>query len=348
MRAMWKGALSFGLVNVPVKLYAATEDHDVRFHQVHAADGGRIKMKRTCSVDGEPVEYKDLAKAYEAPDGRVVIMSEDDFAGLPVSGIRDIDIIEFVPIGQVDPMLFDRAYYLEPDGRSVKPYVLMREALKSTERVAIARIVLRSKQQLAALRVRGDVLVLQTMLWPDEVRRASFDVLDVEVDVRPQELQMAASLIDNLAADFDPDQYHDEYREALLQVIDAKLAGGEGVQDAVVTREESEDGSALVVDLMAALRESVERTRAARGEVPTEDRPAPPARVGRAAGKAPAKRSAAAAAKTAGAGKTATTRRTASTAEAAKSRASKPAAKRAPGTGSGTAAEKKPARRRSA
>ena len=347
MRAMWKGALSFGLVNVPVKLYAATEDHDVRFHQVHAADGGRIKMKRTCSVDGEPVEYKDLAKAYEAPDGRVVIMSEDDFAGLPVSGIRDIDIIEFVPVGQVDPMLFDRAYYLEPDGRSVKPYVLMREALKSTERVAIARIVLRSKQQLAALRVRGDVLVLQTMLWPDEVRRASFDVLDVEVDVRPQELQMAASLIDNLAADFDPAQYHDEYREALLQVIDAKLAGGEGVQDAVVTREESEDGSALVVDLMAALRESVERTRAARDEAPAQERPAPPSRAGGTTGKAPANE-ALRRPRPAARREDRTTRRTASTAEAAKTRASKAAAKRAPGAGSGTAAEKKPARRRSA
>ena len=346
MRAMWKGALSFGLVNVPVKLYAATEDHDVRFHQVHAADGGRIKMKRTCSIDGEPVEYKDLAKAYEAPDGRVVVMSEDDFAGLPVSGIRDIDIVEFVPVDQVDPMLFDRAYYLEPDGRSVKPYVLMREALKSTERIAIARIVLRSKQQLAALRVRDDVLVLQTMLWPDEVRRASFDVLDVEVDVRPQELQMAASLIENLAADFDPAQYHDEYREALLQVIDAKLAGGEGVQDAVVTREESEDGSALVVDLMAALRESVERTRAARDEAPAQERPAPPSRAAGTTRKPPATKRTAA--KPGAAAAKPAARRTTSTAEAAKSRAGKAAAKRAPGADSGTAAEKKPARRRSA
>jgi DNA end-binding protein Ku len=269
MRAMWKGALSFGLVNVPVKLFAATEDHDVRFHQVHAVDGGRVRMKRTCSVDGEALEYKDLAKAYEASDGRVVVMSDEDFAGLPVPGVRDIDILEFVPSEQVDPILFDKAYYLEPDGRAIKPYVLMREALASTDRIAIARVVLRSKQQLAALRVRGDVLVLQTMLWPDELRAADFDVLGTDVDVRPQELTMASSLIDSLSADFDPDQYHDEYRAALLAVIENKLTGGQGVQEPVTTGSGGDDGSALVVDLMAALQESVERTRAARAGAPT-------------------------------------------------------------------------------
>ncbi|MEZ5116612.1 MAG: Ku protein [Candidatus Nanopelagicales bacterium] len=261
MRAMWKGALSFGLVNVPVKLYSATEDHDVRFHQVHAADGGRIRMKRVCTVCGETVDYKDLAKAYEADDGRVVVMDDSDFADLPVPGRQDIEIVEFVPREQVDPLLFDRSYYLEPDGRSVKPYVLLREALQTTERTAIARVVLRSKQQLAALRVRDDVLVLQTMLWPDEVRQPDFGALEEDVEIRPQELQMAESLIDNLAADFDPSQFHDEYREALLAVIEGKLAGGEGVQTAVVV---DQPEGPVVVDLMAALQESVERTRAAR------------------------------------------------------------------------------------
>lgn len=263
MRSMWKGALSFGLVNVPVKLYAATEDHDVRFHQVHAADGGRIRMKRQCSVCGETVEYKDLAKAYEADDGRVVVMEDEDFANLPVPGTKEIEIVEFVPSDQVDPLLFDRSYYLEPDGRSVKPYVLMREALEQTDRTAITKVVLRNKQQLAALRVRGDVMVLQTMLWPDELRAADFDVLGTEVEVRPQELAMAASLIENLSAEFDPSQYADEYREALLAVIEDKLAGGRGVQDVVVAGDQDE-GAGLVVDLMAALRESVERTRAER------------------------------------------------------------------------------------
>ena len=263
MRAMWKGSVSFGLVNVPVKMYAATEDHDVRFHQVHAKDGGRIKMKRTCSLDGEPVEYAELAKAYETDTGQVVVMDESDFADLPVPGVREIDVLEFVPTDQVDPLLYDRAYYLEPDARAVKPYALLREALASTDRTAITKVVIRSKTQLAALRVRGDVLVLQTMLWPDEVRAAEFDVLDGEVDVRPQELAMAASLVENLSADFDPSQYRDEYREALLAVIERKLAGGAGVPAAATTGADG-GGDSLVVDLMAALRESVERTKAER------------------------------------------------------------------------------------
>ena len=263
MRAMWKGSVAFGLVNVPVKMYAATEDHDVRFHQVHAKDGGRIKMKRTCSLDGEPVEYAELSKAYETETGQVVVMDESDFADLPVPGVREIDVLEFVPNDQVDPLLYDRAYYLEPDARAVKPYALLREALASTDRTAITKVVIRSKTQLAALRVRGNVLVLQTMLWPDEVRAAEFDVLDGEVDVRPQELAMAASLVENLSADFDPTQYRDEYREALLAVIERKLAGGAGVPAAASTGTDG-GGDSLVVDLMAALRESVERTKAER------------------------------------------------------------------------------------
>ncbi len=271
MRAMWKGSVAFGLVNVPIKLYAATEDHDVRFHQVHAADGGRIKMQRTCSIDGEKVEYKDIAKAYETETGQVVVMEESDFDGLPVPGVREIEVLEFVPSEQVDPVLFDRSYYLEPESRAVKPYVLLREALLQTERTAIVRVVLRSKSQLAALRVRDGVLVLQTMLWPDEVRAADFDVLETDVDVKPQELAMAASLVDNLSMDFEPDKYHDDYREALLAVIESKLAGGQGI--APVAASDSDDADdGIVVDLMAALRESVERSKAERAA--GEERPA--------------------------------------------------------------------------
>lgn len=260
MRSMWKGSVAFGLVNVPVKLYAATEDHDVRFHQVHAADGGRVKMVRTCSVDGEPVAYSDLAQAYETTSGELVVMAESDFEHLPVPGKREIDVLEFVPSDQVDPVLFDRSYYLEPEARALKPYVLLREALRTTERIALVRVVLRQKSQLAALRVRDDVILLQTMLWPDEVRRPAFDVLEAEVDVRPQELTMASSLIDSLSGDFDPDVFHDDYREALLAVIDRKLAGGAGVP-AEVAEAGADSGDAIVVDLMAALRESVERNR---------------------------------------------------------------------------------------
>jgi DNA end-binding protein Ku len=260
MRAMWKGAVAFGLVNVPIKLYAATEDHDVKFHQVHAADGGRVKMQRTCSVDGQPVEYKELAKAYESDTGQVVIMEDADFEGLPVPGMREIEVVEFVPSDQVDPLLLDRSYYLEPEGRALKPYVLLREALTETDRTAIVRVVLRNKSQLGALRVRDDVLVLQTMLWPDEVRKAEFDVLDDDVEIRPQELAMASSLIDSLSADFDPGEFRDEYREALLGVIDRKLAGGMGISP-VLAADSGDGGDGIVLDLMAALRESVERNQ---------------------------------------------------------------------------------------
>ncbi|MBI1378380.1 MAG: Ku protein [Frankiales bacterium] len=288
MRAMWKGSVAFGLVNVPIKLYAATEDHDVRFHQVHAADGGRIKMVRTCSIDGQPVEYKDLAKGYETDSGQLVVMDEADFEGLPVPGVREIEVLEFVPSDQVDPLLFDRSYYLEPESKALKPYVLLREALEQTDRTAIVRVVLRNKSQLAALRVRGDVLVMQTMLWPDEVRAADFGVLEGDVEIREQELAMAASLVDSLASDFDPAQYKDDYREALLKVIEAKVAGGEGVT-APEPASDGDTGDGLVVDLMAALRESVERTKASRAEA-QESAPAKPAPRKRAASssKAPA------------------------------------------------------------
>jgi DNA end-binding protein Ku len=268
---MWKGSVAFGLVNVPIKLYAATEDHDVRFHQVHAADGGRVTMLRTCSVDGHPVDYKDVAKAYESPSGQVVVMEDKDFESLPVPGAKEIEVLEFVPQDQVDPVLFDRSYYLEPEPRALKPYVLLREALARTERMALVRVVLRHKTQLAALRVRGDVLVMQTMLWPDEVRSASFDVLHTEVDLRPQELSMASSLIDSLSSDFDPTAFHDEYREALLGVIDQKLAGGEATPAGVINAG-SGDGDGIVLDLMAALRESVQRNQA----TPSSTSPAKP------------------------------------------------------------------------
>jgi DNA end-binding protein Ku len=307
MRAMWKGAVAFGLVNVPIKLYAATEDHDVRFHQVHAADGGRVKMVRTCSVDGQPIEYKELAKAYESDTGQVVVMEDSDFEGLPVPGMREIEVVEFVPSDQVDPLLLDRSYYLEPEPRALKPYVLLREALTTTDRTAVVRVVLRNKTQLGALRVRDDVLVLQTMLWPDEVRKADFDVLTDTVEIRPQELSMASSLIDSLSTDFDPTEFRDEYREALLAVIDSKLAGGMGLTP-VAAVDAGDGGDGIVLDLMAALRESVERHQSTKPAAPVAEPAAKPRRsassstpktatqktVAKTAAKPPAKKAAAA------------------------------------------------------
>lgn len=255
MRAIWKGAISFGLVTVPVKAYTATEDHDVRFHQVHALDNGRVKYDRVCRECGNKLELSDIAKAYQVPNGPTIVLDEEDFASLPVSTSKEIDVVEFVPSAQVDPVRFDKSYLLEPDERSLKPYVLLRQTLADTDLTAIVKVSLRQKQQLGVLRVREDVLMLQTMLWPDEVRAPHFDILDKEVEVRPQELQMAASLVESLSGDFDPGQYHDEYREQLLALIDAKLGGGEGV----VAAPAQESGGGEVVDLLTALRESLAR-----------------------------------------------------------------------------------------
>ncbi len=261
MRSIWMGAVSFGLVSIAVKLYSATEEKDIRFHQVHATDGGRIRYKRTCSVCGEEVSYDDIAKGYDLGGGELVVLTDEDFVDLPLPTSHTIDVLEFVPAGQVDPILYNKAFYLEPDGAVTKPYVLLRDALTQTDRVAIVKVALRQREQLATLRVRENVLVLNTMLWPDEVRKPDFGFLDKDVEARPAELAMAGSLIASMAADFDPTQYSDNYRAALQEVIDAKVAGRE-----VVKPEEEEPAPTPAVDLMAALRASVDRARAARGE----------------------------------------------------------------------------------
>ena len=265
MRAIWKGAVSFGLVSIAVKLYSATEEKDIRFHQVHRTDGGRIKYKRTCSVDGEEVTYDDIAKGYDIGGGEMVILSDEDFADLPLTSSRSIDVLEFVPADQIDPIMFAKAYYLEPEGQAAKPYVLLRDALQDADRVAIVKVALRQREQLATLRVREDVLVLNTMLWPDEVRSVDFAFLDEDIETRPAELAMASSLIDSMAGSFKADEFTDNYREALQEVINAKIEGREVVQP-----EEAEEAPAAAVDLMAALKASVERAKKARGENPEE------------------------------------------------------------------------------
>jgi len=261
MRSIWKGAISFGLVTIPVKLYSATEQKDVTFHQVHREDGGRIRYKRVCTVDGEEVPYSDIAKGYELPTGEVVVLTDDDFADLPLTTSRSIDVLEFVPLEQVDPIYFAKSYYLEPEAAGTKPYVLLREALEASGRVALVKIALRQRESLATLRVRDGVFVLEMMLWPDEIREPEFGFLDEDVDVRPQELQMAQSLIETLSGDFVPEQYSDNYREALQALIEAKVAGKE-----VVAPAEPAADTGTVVDLMSALRASVEAARQGRGE----------------------------------------------------------------------------------
>lgn len=279
MRAIWKGALTFGLVNVPVKVYSATEDHDVPLHQVHNADGGRIRYQRICEIDGEVVPYGDIDRAYD--DGeRTVILTKEDFASLPAERSREIDVVQFVPSDQVDLLTLDKPYYLEPDSQSPKAYVLLRKTLEQTDRTAIVRFSLRQKTRLAALRVRGDVLVLQTLLWGDEVREAAFPSLDEPVKISAKELELSASLVESFSGDFDASEYSDEYQEELRTLIEAKLEKGDALDTSETfgERDEEESGGE-VIDLMAALRASVERSRAARdgkadaasAESPAED-----------------------------------------------------------------------------
>jgi DNA end-binding protein Ku len=255
VRSIWRGAVSFGLVSIGVKLYSATEDHDIRFHQVHQTDGGRVKYKRVCSVDGEEVEYNDIAKGFELPDGQLVVLTDEDFEQLPLGTTHEIEVLQFVDQAQIDPIHFEKTYYLEPDGVATRPYVLLRTALENAGQVAITKIAIRQRESLAALRVRDGVLVLHTMRWPDEIRRPDFGFLDEDVPVRPQELAMAESLISTMAGDFDPSAFSDDYREAMQALLEAKQSGGE-VQQAP---EAADAGGGAVVDLMSALRRSVER-----------------------------------------------------------------------------------------
>jgi DNA end-binding protein Ku len=259
MRAMWSGAVSFGLVSVPIKLYSATTNHDVRFHQVHGADGGRIRYKRTCTVCGEVVEYADIVKGYETEDGELITLDESDLDSLPQAAGHEIDVVEFVPADQIDPMLFDKAYYLEPEAKAAKPYALLREALKETDRMAVVRFALRQRESLALLRVRDKTIVLQTMLWADEIREPAFDILDQDVDLKPQELKMASSLVESMGADFDPADFHDEYRDAVLELIESKKEHGDARPAPVEEKKEDEGDS--MTDLLSALQASVEAAK---------------------------------------------------------------------------------------
>lgn len=260
MRAIWKGAVSFGLVSVPVRLYSATESHDLQFRQVRASDGSRIRYRRVAEADGEEVAYRDIAKGYETEDGRMVILTDDDLASLPSRSSKEISVEKFVPADEIDPILLDRAYYLEPDAAAVKPYALLREALRDSDRVAVVTVSVRTRLTTAVLRVRDDVIVMQTMLWPDEVREAAFPVLDNVPEPKKAETDMAAMLVDSMAGDFTPEDYEDDYKEAVDALVASKLSGGESVE-----APEQPDEGGEVVDLLAALQQSVERAKASRG-----------------------------------------------------------------------------------
>ena len=232
MRSIWAGAISFGLVVIPVKLYAATEQRDITFRQVHRKDGARIQFRRVCTLDGEEVPYSDIAKGYELPTGDMVVLTDEDLADLPLVTAHRIEVLHFAPSAQVEPIYAAKSYYLEPESAGTRAYVLFRDALEASGKVAVAKVALRQREALAALRVREGIITLETLLWPDEVRQPDFAFLDEDIEVRSQELKMAASLIDTMTEDFEPDQYHDTYREALEAVVQAKVEGNDVVRPA--------------------------------------------------------------------------------------------------------------------
>jgi DNA end-binding protein Ku len=327
MRSIWKGTVSFGLVSIGVKLFSATEERDVAFHQVRRSDGSRIRYRRVAEADGEEVSYGDIAKGYELPSGETVVLTDEDFADLPLPTAKVVDVLQFVPQEQIDPIYFAKSYYLEPEKNAVKPYVLLRDALADSGMVGLVKVAIRSREQLATLRVREGVVVLETMIWPDEVRTPNFGFLDEDVQLRSQEQQMAQSLVESMSGDFDPNEYSDNYREALQAVIDAKVEGRE-----VLEPEEAQPRAGNVVDLMSALRASVEAAKRGRGESVRDesDECEENAPAKKAAAKAPAKKAAAkkAAAK-APAKKTSATKTAAKKAPAKKSAAKKAARKSA-------------------
>ncbi|MBB5122556.1 Ku protein [Streptomyces eurocidicus] len=293
---MWKGAIGFGLVSVPVRLYAATQEHGVRLHQVHDQDGGRIHLKRVCDLCGEQVDYEHIAKGFEDDEGRTAVVTQDELAGLPLPSKKLIDVLAFVDSDRIDPLQLAGSYYLAPESAAAnKPYVLLRETLKQTERVAVTKIALRTRESLALLRVHGDLLTLHTMYWPDEVRDSGDLAPPDSVTVRPQELKMATSLMDTLSEDFALEELEDEYEVALRELIDAHLS------DRPVPRKETAPAPDNVIDLMAALQASIDSA----GKKPSE---------GAAGKKAPATRTARGAA-----GKTAAPKKTTAAAKAAAS-----------------------------
>lgn len=257
---MWKGAISFGLITIPVRLYPATEEKTVAFHQLHDRDGGRISYTRTCSLCGEEVPYDHILRGYEYEKGRYVSLTEDDLLAVRARSSRTIDLVQFVELAAVDPVYFQKPYYLEPDEIGLKPYQLLREAMEGAGKVAVGKLALHAKEHLVVLRPYSRMLVLETMNWPDEIRAAEFPVLDGDPRIRPQELEMAKSLVESLSAEWRPEEFRDEYRDALLALIDEKVAGLPPAPPA----EEPEAAAGKpgeVVDFVAALQASIEAAK---------------------------------------------------------------------------------------
>ena len=266
MRAIWTGSIAFGLVNVPVKLYSATEDHDVRMHQVHAKDGGRIRNQHRCQECGKVIDFDDIVKAYDDGDHRV-ILTHEDFEALPADDSSDLDVLQFVPSDQIDPIMLEKAYFLEPTSKTPKAYLLLRQTLKDTDRTAIVKLTLRTRTRLAVLRVCGKLLMIQTLRWADEIRDVDFKGVDSRAKISKKELEMSAELVDSYSEDFTPEEFTDDYQEELRKLIDAKIESGDSLDlEKTFSADEDDESSGDVVDLMEALRKSVDSSRKSTGK----------------------------------------------------------------------------------
>lgn len=251
MRSLWKGAISFGLVNIPVKLYAATERKDIRFNYLHRQCNTPIRYEKHCPTCNKPVDQEEIVRGYEFEKGRYVIIEDEDIESVAVEATKTVDIVDFVDLRQIDPVYFDKTYYLEPAETGGKPYQLLKKALEETNKIAVAKVVIRSKQVLAVIRVYGQALAMETIFFPDEIRQVGQLSLAGDTRLNEQELSMAVSLVNSLASDFNPEKYNNEYREAILELIHQKAQGEE------IRPVSPEPTTGRVVDLMAALEASL-------------------------------------------------------------------------------------------
>jgi DNA end-binding protein Ku len=260
MRPLWRGAITFGLISIPVRLYSAVENKSLKFHLLHEKDGGRIKYQRTCGKCGEEVTWDDIVKGYEYSKDHYVTFTQEELAALDVDSIKAVDVVSFVPLEKVDPIYFDKSYYVAPESSGLKAYRLLADALQAEGQVGVAKVTLREREHLATIRLKDGVFVLETMHWPDEIRTPSFEELDKRVDVRDNEVKMARQLIQQLSDDFRPEQFEDEYRVRLQELAEKKVDGQE-----ITVSAETEEEPAEVVDLMEALKASVAQAKERRG-----------------------------------------------------------------------------------
>jgi DNA end-binding protein Ku len=252
MRPIWKGAITFGLISIPVRLYSAVQEKSLKFHLMHDEDGGRIKYQRVCAKCGKEVSWDDIIKGYEYSKDRYVTFSEEELDAMDVDSIKAIDVVSFVPLEQIDPIYFNKTYYVAPEAAGLKAYKLLADALEAEGQVGVAKVALRDKEHLATVRLKDDVFVLETMHWPDEIRAPEFEELDKRVKVQDSEVKMARQLIQQLSDEFKPEEFADEYRVKLEELVEKKVEGEE-----ITFAPAPEEEPTKVVDLMEALKASV-------------------------------------------------------------------------------------------